>query len=70
MAKYIPKRSFLVRQDDTETERKKDVVATRGVAVELTDKEAIKHWGSLKIDDKQKQKLLSIAKANGYTRTL
>jgi hypothetical protein len=68
MAKYIPTRSFLVRQEDTETEKKKDITAKRGVSIELTDKEAIKFWGSLKIDDKQKQRLLGIARANSYNR--
>jgi hypothetical protein len=68
MAKYIPTRSFLVRQDDTETGKKKDVTAWKGKMIELSDREAIKFWSSLKLDDSQKKRLLAIAKANDYTR--
>jgi hypothetical protein len=66
--KVIPKRNFLVRQDDVEGGGKKDVYATKGVRTEMTEKEAVKFWGALEIPDADKKKLLQAAKKNGYKR--
>lgn len=66
----IPKRNFLVRQVELEGGKKKDVHAKKGVKIEMTEKEAIKFWGALSLDDKEKKKLLTTAKANGYKRTV
>jgi hypothetical protein len=66
--KVIPKKTFLVRQEDSEGGKKKDIVAKKGVAIEFTEKEAVKFWGSLDLKDVDKKKLLSVAKSAGYKR--
>ena len=68
--KVIPKRTFLVRQDEIEGGKKKDVIAIAGKPFDFTDREAIKFWGILKIEDKDKKRLISIAKTNGITRVV
>lgn len=64
----VPKRSFLVRQDDVEGGGKKDVYAAKGVKINLTEREAVKFWGSLDLSEADKKKLLPIAQKNGYKR--
>ena len=64
----IPTRNFLVRQDDVEGGGKKDVNATRGVRINLTEREVVKFWGSLELSDADKKKLLPIARKNDYKR--
>lgn len=64
----IPKRSFLVRQDDVEGGGKKDVVAKKGIKINLTEREAVRFWGSLDLSEADKKKLLPIARQNGYKR--
>lgn len=68
--KYIPKRGFLVRQTEKEGGKKEDVVAKRGIAIELTDREAIKFWGALKLEERDQKRLLAITKVpnNNYRR--
>jgi len=67
---YKPKRTFLVRQDEVEGGKKKDVIAHRGKKINLSDREAIKFWGSLDLDDKDKKRLMGVAKAQKLTRTV
>lgn len=64
----MPKRSFLVRQDDVEGGGKKDVYAKKGIKINLTEREAVKFWGSLDLSEADKKKLLPIARQNGYKR--
>ena len=64
----IPKRNFLVRQDELEGGKKKDVKATKGEKINLTEKEAIKFWGALDLTEADRKKLMPIARANGYKR--
>lgn len=66
--KVIPKRSFLVRQEDLEGGKKKDIVAKKGEKIEMSEKEAIKFWGVLDLSDSDKKKLNTIAKAQKLTR--
>jgi hypothetical protein len=66
--KVIPKRNFLVRQDDIEGGGRKDVVATKGVKIDLTERECVKFWGSLEIPENEKKRLLNVAHKNGYKR--
>lgn len=62
------KRTFLVRQDEVEGGKKKDVIATKGQKINLSEKEAIRFWGALDLSDADKRKLMPISKANGYKR--
>jgi hypothetical protein len=62
------KKSFLVRQDEVEGGKKKDVKATKGQKINLTEKEAIKFWGALDLTEADKKKLMPIARSNGYKR--
>lgn len=64
----IPKRTFLVRQDELEGGKKKDVIAKRGVKFDFTEREAVKYWGYLKMTDEQKKKLTSAAKNQALKR--
>ena len=66
--KVVAKRSFLVRQEDVEGGKKKDVIAQKGQRIEMTEKEAIKFWGSLDLSDADKKKLLAVSKSQGYKR--
>jgi hypothetical protein len=68
MAKYIPTRNFLAKQVRQESGKRKDVNAKKGELIELSDEEAIKFWGSLKLNDDQKKKLNRIAKTEKLTR--
>lgn len=68
--KVIPTRSFLVRQDDIEGGKKKDVIATKGVPIDLNEKECAKFFGSLKLDDRQKKSVLAASKAQGHKRVV
>lgn len=64
----IPLRNFLVRQDDVEGGGKKDVIATRGVRINLSEREVVKFWGSLDLSEADKKKLMPIARKNDYKR--
>lgn len=66
--KVIPKRAFLVRQEDVEGGKKKDVMAQKGVKIEMSEKEAIKFWGVLDLNDSDKKRLLAISKSQGFKR--
>lgn len=66
----IPKRTFLLRQEEKEGGKKKDVIAHKGVKIEVSEKEAIKFWGSFDLTDDQKKKLVSVAKNQNLTRTV
>jgi len=66
--KVIPNRSFLVRQDDVEGGGKKDVFAKAGQKMEMSEREAVKFWGSLNLSDSEKKTLNIVARKNGYTR--
>lgn len=66
--KVIPKRNFLVRQDDVEGGGKKDVIAKKGVRMDMSEREAVRFWGALELNEAEKKKLLPIARSNGYKR--
>ena len=68
--KVIPKKSFLVRQDDLEGGKKKDIIAKRGVKMDMTEKEAIKFWGGLDLDESDKKKLLKMAREQKISRVI
>jgi hypothetical protein len=64
----VPKRSFLVRQEEVEGGKRKDVLAKKGEKINLTEKEAIKFWGALDLSEADKKKLLNISKTYGHKR--
>ncbi len=53
--KLIPKKTFLLRQDESSDGKKKDIIAHKGVALEVTDKEAAKFFGYFIWPDKEKK---------------
>lgn len=58
--KVIPKRTFLLRQDELENGKKKDVILKEGVKAEVTDKEAVRFAGYFDFDESDKKKLKKI----------
>lgn len=66
--KVIPKRSFLVRQTDLEGGKKKDVYATKGVRMEMSEEEAVRFYGSLELNDADKKKLQALSRTGKYRR--
>lgn len=66
----IPKKTFLLRQEEIEGGKKKDVIAKKGVKIEMSEKEAIAFWGGLDLNEKDQKRLLAVAKAQGYKRKI
>lgn len=63
--KLIPKKTFLLRQVLEDGKKPKDVVAHKGVPVEVTNEEAVKFAGYWHVaDEKEKKKVTDAAKAN------
>ncbi len=66
--KLIPKKTFLLRQEG-EGKVKKDVIAHKGVAIEVTDAESVKFYGYFdfenpKTGEEDKKKVVKVARAN------
>lgn len=66
----IPNRTFLVRQDVLEGGKKKDVIATKGVKIDLPEKDIIRSFGSFKLNEQEKKKLTQVARLQGYKRVV
>lgn len=66
----VPKRTFLLRQDELSGGKKKDVIAHKGVKIEVTEKEAIKFWGAFDLSESDQKKLLTMAKNQKLTRVV
>ena len=66
----VPKKTFLLRQEEVEGGKKKDVIAKKGVKIEMSEKEAIQFWGGLDLNEKDQKRLLAVAKAQGYKRKI
>lgn len=63
--KLIPKRTFLLKQIHEDGKKTKDVVAYKGVAIEVSNDEAVKFAGYwLVTDEKEKKKVMDAAKAS------
>ena len=63
--KLIPKKTFLLRQDHEDGKPVKTIVAKAGVAIEVTNEEAVKFAGYWRIEsDAEKKKITDAAKAN------
>lgn len=65
MPKLIPKKTFLLRNEVKEGHKKAtDTIAHKGVAIEVTNEEAVKFAGYWVVtDDKEKKKVTDAAKA-------
>lgn len=72
MPKLIPKKTFLLRQEHIEGKKKPiDVVAHRGVPIEVTSDEAVKFAGYWDVsDDKEKKKVTDAAKLKQDARRI
>ncbi len=69
--KVIPKKTFLLRQDEIEGGKKKDVIAKKGAKIEVTDREAAKFFGILELTEEDKKKLITKSKtANSDLRRM
>jgi len=65
MPKMIPKKTFLLKQINEDGKKPKDVIARRGVAIEVTNDEAVKFAGYWDVsEEKEKKKVTDAAKAN------
>jgi len=63
MPKLIPKKTFLLKQINEEGKKPKDVIAHKGVAIEVTNAEAVQFAGYWETsDDKEKKKVTDAAK--------
>lgn len=66
--KLVPKKTFLLRQEG-EGKRKKDIVAQKGIAIDVTDAEAVKFYGYFdfetpKSGEEDKKKVMRVARQN------
>jgi hypothetical protein len=70
--KLIPNKTFLLRQDKLSGGKRKDIVAKRGIPIEVTEEEAAKFYGyffdSSDNNEKEKKKVIQEARAQGYLR--
>jgi hypothetical protein len=63
--KLIPKRTFLLKQILEDGKKPKDVIARKGVAIEVNNEEAVKFAGYWDVsDEKDKKKITDAAKQN------
>lgn len=60
--KVIPKKTFLLRQVEVEGGKKKDVIAKKGIKMDVTDNEAAMFFGLFEMDEADKKKLIVRAK--------
>lgn len=67
--KYLAKRSVLIGRREVRG-KKVDVKTEKGQIIVLSDEDAVRMWGALEISEKQKKRLLSIAKQEGYKRVI
>ncbi len=66
--KAIPKKTFLLRQENLDGGRIKDVIAKKGEAIEVTEREAAKFFGYFNFNETEKKKVTVAAKASGAKR--
>lgn len=71
MPKLIPKKTFLLKQINEDGKKPKDVIARAGVAIEVTNEEAVKFAGYWEVsDDKEKKKVNDAGKTNKEARRI
>lgn len=65
MPKLTPKKTFLLKQINEDGKKPKDVIAHKGVAIEVTNEEAVKFAGYWNVEDeKEKKKVNDAGKMN------
>ena len=62
--KLIPKKTFLLKQILEDGKKPKDVIAHKGVAIEVSNEDAVKFAGYWHADEKDKKKITEAGKAN------
>ena len=63
--KLIPKKTFLLKQINEDGRKPKDVIAYKGVAIEVSNEDAVKFAGYWVVtDEKEKKKVVDAGKAN------
>ena len=63
--KLIPKKTFLLKQINEDGRKPKDVIAHKGVAIEVSNEDAVKFAGYwVAADEKEKKKVVDAGKAN------
>lgn len=71
MPKLIPKKTFLLRQVIEDGKKPKDVIATKGVAIDVTNDEAVKFAGYWDVrEEKEKKKIMDSARLNPQARRM
>lgn len=68
--KIIPKKTFLLKQILEDGKKPKDVIAHKGIAIEVTNEEAVRFAGYWHTDEKDKKKINDAAKANRDLRRI
>lgn len=65
MPKLTPKKTFLLGQTHEDGKKPKDIIAHKGVAMEVTNEQAVQFAGYWVVtDDKEKKKVTDAAKVN------
>lgn len=65
MPKLTPKKTFLLKQINEDGKKPKDVIAKKGVPIDVTNEEAVKFAGYWDVsDEKEKKKVVDSSKAN------
>ncbi len=63
--KLIPKKTFLLKQINEDGRKPKDVIAHKGVAIEVSNEDEVKFAGYWVVtDEKEKKKVVDAGKAN------
>lgn len=62
--KLIPKKTFLLKQINEDGKKPKDVVAHAGIAIEVSNEEAVRFAGYWKSDESDQKKIANAAKQN------
>jgi membrane carboxypeptidase/penicillin-binding protein len=60
--KVTPKRTFLLRVEQKEGEKSKDVIAKKGVQMEVTEKEAAAFFGYFDFSENEKKRLIQASR--------
>jgi hypothetical protein len=74
--KLIPRKTFLLRQENLDGGKVKDVIAHKGQPIEVNEKEAAKFFGYFfegdapESNEKEKKKVVQAAKNQKHTRTV
>lgn len=65
MPKLTPKKTFLLGQKREDGKKPKDIVAHKGIPIEVTNEQAVQFAGYwVTTDDKEKKKVTDAAKAS------